>query len=104
MYPAVLSLCMYSALCVVPDRTAPDQPKTPDVEATWCDQLRREGRISVNLEGGRVVFVPTGNKGRKLLVVTIMRYDDKKGLIRVSTATEAELRFDATRHLLLNVS
>lgn len=102
MYPAVLSLCMYSTLCAVPDRPSPDEPNVPDVEARWYDQLRREGSLTVNLDiGGRIVIVPNGIVNRKLLDVVITRYDDKGNALFMARADEVELRLNATKRFLV---
>jgi hypothetical protein len=89
---------MFSSLCAVPDRRAPDEP---DVESRWYDQLRRDGGLAVSLEDGRIEFIPNRIVDRKLLDVRFTRYDDKNKTIGVYMAKEAELSLSANNRLLL---
>ncbi len=100
MFSSILSISFCATMLAVPDRPLPDAPKSPDLEATWYDQLQRTGTLAIDLKDGRIVISTKEIRGRMLIRPTIMRYDDKQQLISTSSAKEAELHFHAARRLL----
>ncbi len=102
MFDSLLTLILYVAMFAVPDRPAPNVPKTPDLdEAIWYDQLLRAGTLAIDLKDGKIVFSAEEIKGRKLVGAKIMRFDDKQECICIEWAKQAELRFHGTKRLLL---
>jgi hypothetical protein len=102
MFDSLSSIILCAAMFAVPDRPAPNVPKTPDLdEAMWYDQLLRAGTLAIDVKDGQIVFSTEEIKDRKLVSATIKQFDDKQQCICIEWAKQAELRFHGTKRLLL---
>jgi hypothetical protein len=101
MYAGILSVRLCSALLFVPDRAPIGEEKTPGVETAWYDQLQREGRLTIETDDGKIVFLSRKIAGRKMMDVTIMMYDAAQKLTATCWSKEAELRHDAGKNRMV---
>jgi hypothetical protein len=101
MYAGILSVSLCSAVLLVPDRAPIGEEKTPDVETAWYDQLQREGRLTIDTDEGKIVFLPKEIAGRMMMDVTIHLYDAEQKMMGNCRSKAVKLRFDAVKNRIV---